>query len=171
MECIKWRATIDQVGKDVYFNLWQDNCYQMSRYISKDTPKYDAVVKLFAEIIVAVYNVTVSSDLQWVNIPIRTEYDENGKLVHSLENKSFDESLNLLKQFIEQNGHLPFSASSEYECSLRRWLMEISHDIIPLTHTQHHAYEELMATYADMPKSRSQWEKMKEQHETHNELS
>lgn len=171
MECIKWREKIGQVGKDVYYNLWQDNCYQMSRYISKDTPKHDAVVKLFAEIIVAVYNVTVSSDLQWVNIPIRMEYDEDGKPVHSLENKSFDESLNMLKQFIEQNGHLPFSASSEYECSLRRWQMEISHNIIPLTHTQHHAYEELMATYADMPKSRSQWEKMKEQHETHNELS
>ena len=72
---------------------------------------------------------------------------------------SFEEALGKLKNFVEQNGHWPFSASGEYECSLRRWQHEISHDIIPITHSQHQAYEELMTAFADKPKTRYQFEK------------
>ena len=79
---------------------------------------------------------------QTVIIPVRTEYDENGKPVHSLEGVSFEEALDKFKQFVEQNGHLPFATSGEYECSLRRWQQEINHDIRPLTHTQYKEFEE-----------------------------
>ena len=85
MGCIKWRTTIGNVSKDVYYTLWQENRYPMTRYISEDVQCRDMVVKRFAEIISAVYNVEVSPDYQTVIIPVRTEYDENGKPVHSLE--------------------------------------------------------------------------------------
>ena len=161
--CIKWHTTIKNVGKDVYYTLWQENRYPMTRYISEDVQCRDMVVKRFAEIISAVYNVVVSSDYQTVTIPVRTEYDENGKPVHSLEGASFEEALDKFKQFVEQNGHLPFATSGEYECSLCRWQQEINHDIRPLTHTQYKEFEELMASYADMPRTRVLWEKKKEQ--------
>ena len=163
MGCIKWHTTIKNVGKDVYYTLWQENRYPLTRYISEDVQCRDMVVKRFAEIISAVYNVVVSSDYQTVTIPVRTEYDENGKPVHSLEGASFEEALDKFKQFVEQNGHLPFATSGEYECSLRRWQQEINHDIRPLTHTQYKEFEELMASYADMPRTRVLWEKKKEQ--------
>ena len=163
MGCIKWHTTIKNVGKDVYYTLWQENRYPMTRYISEDVQCRDMVVKRFAEIISAVYNVVVSSDYQTVTIPVRTEYDENGKPVHSLEGASFEEALDKFKQFVEQNGHLPFATSGEYECSLRRWQQEINHDIRPLTHTQYKEFEELMASYADVPRTRVIWEKKKEQ--------
>ena len=163
MGCIKWRTTIKNVGNDVYYTLWQENRYPMTRYISEDVQCRDMVVKRFAEIISAVYNVVVSSDYQTVTIPVRTEYDENGKPVHSLEGVSFEEALDKFKQFVEQNGHLPFATSGEYECSLRRWQQEINHDIRPLTHTQYKEFEELMASYADLPRTRVLWEKKKEQ--------
>ena len=108
----------------------------------------------FAEIISAVYNVEVSPDYQTVIIPVRTEYDENGKPVHSLDGVSFEEALDKYREFVEQNGHLPFATSGEYECSLRRWQQEINHDIRPLTHTQYKEFEELMASYADVPRTR-----------------
>ena len=79
---------------------------------------------------------------QTVIIPVRTEYDENGKPVHSLEGVSFEEAFDKFKQFVEQNGHLPFATSGEYECSLRRWQQEINLDIRPLTHTQYKEFEE-----------------------------
>lgn len=163
MGCIKWHTTIKNVGKDVYYTLWQENRYPMTRYISEDVQCRDMVVKRFAEIISAVYNVEVSLDYQTVIIPVRTEYDENGKPVHSLEGVSFEEALDKFKQFVEQNGHLPFATSGEYECSLRRWQQEINHDIRPLTHTQYKEFEELMASYADLPRTRVLWEKKKEQ--------
>lgn len=105
----------------------------------------------------------VSPDYQTVIIPVRTEYDENGKPVHSLDGVSFEEALDKFRQFVEQNGHLPFAASGEYECSLRRWQQEINLDIRPLTHTQYKEFEELMASYADLPKTLVLWEKKKEQ--------
>lgn len=163
MGCIKWHTTIKNVGKDVYYTLWQENRYPMTRYISEDVQCRDMVVKRFAEIISAVYNVVVSSDYQTVTIPVRTEYDKNGKPVHSLEGVSFEEALDKFKQFVEQNGHLPFATSGEYECSLRRWQQEINHDIRPLTHSQYKEFEELMASYADLPRTRVLWEKKKEQ--------
>lgn len=163
MGCIKWRTTIGNVSKDVYYTLWQENRYPMTRYISEDVQCRDMVVKRFAEIISAVYNVEVSPDYQTVIIPVRTEYDENGKPVHSLEGVSFEEALDKFKQFVEQNGHLPFATSGEYECSLRRWQQEINHGIRPLTHTQYKEFEELMASYADLPRTRVLWEKKKEQ--------
>lgn len=163
MGCIKWHTTIKNVGKDVYYTLWQENRYPMTRYISEDVQCRDMVVKRFAEIISAVYNVVVSSDYQTVTIPVRTEYDKNGNPVHSLEGVSFEEALDKFKQFVEQNGHLPFATSGEYECSLRRWQQEINHDIRPLTHTQYKEFEELMASYADLPRTRVLWEKKKEQ--------
>lgn len=142
MGCIKWRTTIENVGKDVYYTLWQENRYPMTRYISEGVQCRDIVLKRFAEIISAVYNVVVSPDYQTVIIPVRTEYDENGKPVHSLEGVSFEEAFYKFKQFVEQNGHLPFATSGEYECSLRRWQQEINHDIRPLTHTQYKEFEE-----------------------------
>ena len=163
MGCIKWRTTIGNVSKDVYYTLWQENRYPMTRYISEDVQCRDMVVKRFAEIISAVYNVEVSPDYQTVIIPVRTEYDENGKPVHSLEGVSFEEALDKFKQFVEQNGHLPFATSGEYECSLLRWQQEINHGIRPLTHTQYKEFEELMASYADLPRTRVLWEKKKEQ--------
>ena len=163
MGCIKWRTTIGNVSKDVYYTLWQENRYPMTRYISEDVQCRDMVVKRFAEIISAAYNVVVTPDYQTVIIPVRTEYDENGKPVHSLEGVSFEEALDKFREFVEQNGHLPFAASSEYECSLRRWQQEINHDIRPLTHTQYKEFEELMASYADVPRTRVIWEKKKEQ--------
>lgn len=163
MGCIKWRTTIEYVGKDVYYNLWKENRYPMTRYISEDVQCRDMVVKRFAEIISAVYNVEVSPDYQTVIIPVRTEYDENGKPVHSLDGVSFEEALDKYREFVEQNGHLPFATSGEYECSLRRWQQEINHDIRPLTHTQYKEFEELMASYADVPRTRVIWEKKKEQ--------
>lgn len=165
MECIKWRATIEMVGKDVYYNLWHESRYPITRYVDNKTTSYAAVVKRFAEIITAVYNVTVSDDLQYVNIPLKEEYDETGKLVHSLECRSFDDALSQLKSFVEQNGHLPFSASNEYECSLRRWQQEIAHDIISLTNSQHETYKKIMEGFADIPKNRSQFEKIQKQNE------
>ena len=125
MGCIKWRTTIENVSKDVYYTLWQENRYPMTRYISEDVQCRDMVVKRFAEIISAVYNVEVSPDYQTVIIPVRTEYDENGKPVHSLEGVSFEEALDKFKQFVEQNGHLPFAISGEYECSLPAGLPSI----------------------------------------------
>ena len=163
MGCIKWRTTIENVGKDVYYNLWQEKRYPMTRYISEGVQCRDMVVKRFAEIISAVYNVEVSPDYQTVIIPVRTEYDENGKPVHSLDGVSFEEALDKFREFVEQNGHFPFATSGEYECSLRRWQQEINHDIRPLTHTQYKEFEELMASYADLPRTRVLWEKKKEQ--------
>ena len=40
---------------------------------------------------------------------------------------------------------------------------ELGYDIRPLTHTQYKAYEELMSSYADLPKTLVLWEKKKEQ--------
>lgn len=163
MGCIKWRTTIENVGKDVYYTLWQENRYPMTRYISEDVQCRDLVVRRFAEIISAVYNVVVSPDYQTVIIPVRREYDENGKPVHSLDGVSFEEALDKFRQFVEQNGHLPFAVSGEYECSLRRWQQEINLDIKPLTHTQYKEFEELMVSYSNLPKTRVLWEKKKEQ--------
>lgn len=163
MKCIKWRSTIEMVGKDVYYNLWHESRYPITRYISEGTPSYLSVVKRFTEIITAVYNVTVSPDLQYVGIPLRVEYDKDGNAVHSLECKSFDDALLQLKSFVEKTGHLPFSASDEYECSLRRWQHEISQNIMLLTNSQHEEYIKLMDSFADVPKNRSQFEKMQNQ--------
>lgn len=165
MKCIKWRATIEMVGKDVYYNLWHDSRYPITRYISTETPSHASVVKRFAEIITAVYKVTVSPDLQYVDIPLRVEYDEDGNIVHSLKCKSFDDALLQFKSFVEQHGHLPFSASSEYECSLRRWQQEISQDIILLTNSQHEAYIKLMERFVDVPRNRIQLERIQKQNE------
>ena len=158
MECLKWRVAIGYLSKDVYFNLWHDSNYPMTRYVSEDAPKRDAVVKRFAEIVTVAYNVEVSADNEMVSIKRRIEYDADGNPVHSLVCDSFDDALSKLKQFGSQNGHMPFSASGEYECSLRQWQHEIQHGIISLTPEQQQAYDEQMAGFADVPKSRLQWE-------------
>ena len=59
MKCMKWRKSIDLLSKDVYYNLWKESRYPMSRYVDEGVDARDAVVKRFAEIIVEVYKVTV----------------------------------------------------------------------------------------------------------------
>lgn len=120
-------------------------------------------MKRFAEIVTAAYNVEVSADNEMVSIKRRIEYDADGNPVHSLVCDSFDDALSKLKQFVSQNGHMPFSASGEYECSLRRWQHEIQHGIISLTPEQQQAYDEQMAEFADVPRSRLQWKKTQEE--------
>lgn len=55
MKCMKWRKSIDLLSKDVYYNLWKESRYPMSRYVDEGVDARDAVVKRFAEIIVEVY--------------------------------------------------------------------------------------------------------------------
>lgn len=156
---IKWRQACEHVGKDMYYNLWENSCYPMTRYIPQDTDNRDAVVKRFSEIITAVYAITVSPDFQWVEIPLRIEYDMNGNPVHSLRCNSFEDGLKQLKQFIEQNGHFPFAGNSEYECSLRRWMHKITRGVMHLTDNQQTEYDNMMKAFEHIPKNRIGWEK------------
>lgn len=163
LSSFKWRTAFDQISKDCYYNLWKVSRYPISKYVPEDTPDHDIVAKRFAEIATSAYGVTITPDMQWIEIPLHSEYDKNGMPVKSLSCKSFEEGLLMLAQFVEQNKHFPFANSDSFECSLRRWMQEISQNIIKLSPCQQQAYENFQREHADLPKNRLQWEKQETQ--------
>lgn len=154
LECIKWRAACDSVNRDCYYNFNHESNIPMSQYIPASTPERDRVVKRFAEIITAAYGVAVSADCETVTIPLKKEYDADGKEVHCLECGSFEEGLKLFQQFVETNHHYPFAGTDAYECSLRRWYQEVMRGTISTTETQRLAFDAMKELYKDVPKSR-----------------
>lgn len=154
MECMKWRPAIDHVHKDAYYNLWHESHIEMTQYVSLSTPQRDRVVKRFAEIITEACGVTVSPDFKTVTIPLRVEYDADGKPVHTLQCTSFEDGIQQFRKFVEENNHYPFAGGGEYECSLRRWYQEILREVIQITPTQRLAFNALAELYADVPKVR-----------------
>ena len=161
-KCLKWRNIIDKLSKDIYFNLWQDSYYHIDKYVDPGTRNYDAVVSRFVEIITDAYSVKVTPDKKWIEIPKRIEFDNKGKEVHTLECSSFEEGLQMINEFIMQNKHFPFPGADEFECSLRRWLQEINRGIIKLTPSQQSEYDAMLDCFKDIPKTRMQFEKLKE---------
>lgn len=160
LESIKWRPACDHISKDLYYNFNHETDVPMTQYVSASTPNREKVVRRFAEIITEAYQVKVSPDYQTVTLPKRTEYDAEGKEVHILDCRSFEDGLQQFKRFVEENKHYPFSGGDEYECSLRRWYQEVGRGIIEISDTQRLAFDALAEIFSDIPKSKVVWEKM-----------
>jgi len=162
LECIKWRPAIAQVGRDQYFTLWKDLVYPMNRYVPEDTPERDRVINRFSEIIAEAYDIAVSPDKAWIFLTKRVEYDQEGKPVHSLVCKDFEDGLQQLTEFIEQNGHYPFPESDEYECSLRRWYHEVKCGVIHISESQKQAFDKLVERFPNAIRTRAQMNRLSE---------
>lgn len=159
LDSIKWRPTIDSIGKDCYYNFRKDSVYPVSRYVPDDTSDRDKVINRLSEIIADAYGAVVSPDNAWIFVPKRIELDNNGHQVHTLECDSFEDGLNQLQTFIEKSGHYPFPDSDEYESSLRRWYQEVKCGIIQVTEPEQADFDNLVALYPNAIRTRKQLEK------------
>lgn len=159
LDSIKWRPTIDSIGKDCYYNFRKDSVYPVSRYVPDDTSDRDKVIARLSEIIVSAYGAVVSPDNAWVFVPKRIELDSNGHQVHSLECNSFEDGLHQFQTFIAKTGHYPFPESDEYESSLRRWYQEVRCGIIQITAEQQVLIDDLVTFFPNAARTRKQLEK------------
>lgn len=159
LDSIKWRPTIDSIGKDCYYNFRKDSVYPVSRYVSDDTPHRDKVIARLSEIIASAYSVVISPDNAWIFVPKRIELDSNGHQVHTLECNSFEDGLHQLQLFIAKTGHYPFPESDEYESSLRRWYQEVKCGIIQITAEQQAFIDDLVTLFPNAARTRKQLEK------------
>lgn len=159
-DCMPWRETIKRVQEIHYWNFLGAKDIDIKDIITSPIDpeeKAEAVMRLFEDIIDQAFG--VSRKANCLHIPQRIEYDQDNNPVKRLDCNSFEEGLSMLSAFIDQQHHYPFAQASAYECSLRRWFQEIGHGSIEITDAQRLAFEHLNEAYAELPKTRSSWEK------------
>lgn len=156
-----WRKAIEAVQHKQYWALWGDETMPIEEVIPQDTDQREAVVRRFTEIITEALGVRVEGEA--IIIPQRMEYDETGAPVVSLKCTDFEDGLRQFKAYVEAHDHYPFPGSDVYACSLRRWYQEVGHGRIVVTEAQRLTFEALTELFADVPKTRQQWEKRQTQ--------
>lgn len=165
-DCLPWRETIRRVQDIYYWNFYEAKEVDINDiFTSPIDPieKTASVMTLFDEIIKQAFGISHCGNC--LSIPQHIEYDQDNNPVKRLECQSFEEGLAILTAFIDQRHHYPFAHGSAYECSLHRWVQEIGHGLIKITDAQKQAFMHLNEVYAELPKTRSAWEKNNQAHE------
>ena len=86
------------------------------------------------------------------------DYDKNGQVV-TFPSGSFFEILSRFRLFVIQHKRFPFMDSEHDEVALRKWYREVGHGLVAITDEEKVLFDNLSVEFADIPRTRAQYEK------------
>lgn len=89
------------------------------------------------------------------------DYDKDGQVVE-FPSGSFFEILSRFRLFVIKNKRYPLMDGEHDEIALRKWFREVGHGLVPITDEQKILFDNLSVEFADVPKNRSQIDKIAE---------
>jgi hypothetical protein len=96
-----------------------------------------------------------------VTVAQKYDYDKDGQVVE-FPPGSFFEILSRFRLFVIKNKRYPLMDGEHDEVALRKWFREVGHGLVPITDEQKILFDNLGVEFADVPKNRSQLEKITE---------
>ena len=160
-ESIEWRKVLKKITEKAYWNYQGTLEIPLSDYVAPDTGQQGRIIATLCRLLRDGYGMNVDEQKGVVTVAQKYDYDKNGQVV-AFPSGTFDEILSRFRLYVIQNKRYPFMDGEHDEVALRKWYREIGHGMVKITDEQKVLFENLSIEFADVPKNRSQLEKLAE---------
>lgn len=159
---IEWRKVLKDITERTYWNYQGPLEIHLSDYVALNVDQRERILSLLCHLLIEGYHMNVDKQTCVVKVAQKYDYDKNGQVV-TFPSGSFDENLSRFRLFVLQNKRYPFMDGERDEIALRKWFREVGHGLVTMTNEQKILFDNLGVEFANMPKTRSQFEKMEEE--------
>ena len=160
-ESIEWRKVLKDITEKAYWNYQGTLEIHLSDYVAPSTEHRDRIIVMLCHLLKDGYRMNVDEQTGVVTVAQKYDYDKDGQIVE-FPSGSFFEILSRFRLFVIKNKHYPFMDGEHDEIALRKWFREVGHGLIPITDEEKILFDNLSVEFANMPKNKSQLEKMAE---------
>ena len=160
-ESIEWRKVLKDITERAYWNYQGILKIHISDYVTPDTLHRDRIIAMLCCLLKDGYGMNVDEQSGVVTVAQKFDYDKDGQVVE-FPTGSFFEILSRFRLFVIQNKRYPLMDGEHDETALRKWFREVGHGLVPITEEQKILFDNLGDEFADVPKNRSQLEKIAE---------
>ena len=157
-ESIEWRKVLKEITERAYWNYQGPLEIHLSDYVAPDTEHRKRIVATLCRLLKDGYGMNVNEQTGVVTIAQKYDYDKDGQVV-VFPSGSFFEILSRFRLFVIQNKRFPFMDSEHDEVVLRKWYREVGHGLVPITDEEKVLFDNLSVEFADIPRTRAQYEK------------
>ncbi len=158
---IEWRKVLNDITERAYWNYHGPLEIYLSEYVAPSIEQRERIIGVLCHLLSEGYHMNVDKKTCVVKVAQKFDYDKDGQVV-TLPSGSFDENLSQFRSFVIKNKHYPFMDGEHDEIALRKWFREVGHGLVAMTDAQKILFDDLGVEFANMPKTRSQLEKMAE---------
>ena len=160
-ESIEWRKVLKEITEKAYWNYQGALEIHLSDYVAPDTLHRDRIITTLCRLLKDGYGMNVDEQVGVVTVAQKYDYDKDGQVVE-FPPGSFFEILSRFRLFVIKNKRYPLMDGEHDEIALRKWFREVGHGLVPITDEQKILFDNLSVEFADVPKNRSQLEKIAE---------
>ena len=160
-ESIEWRKVLKEITERAYWNYQGPLEIHLSDYVVPDTEHRDRIIAMLCRLLKEGYGMNVDEQAGVVIVAQKYDYDKDGQVVE-FPSGSFFEILSRFRLFVIKNKRYPLMDGEHDEVALRKWFREVGHGLVPITDEQKILFDNLGVEFVDVPKSRSQLEKIAE---------
>jgi ATP-dependent DNA helicase RecQ len=160
-ESIEWRKVLKKITEKAYWNYQGTLEIHLSDYVAPSTGQQGRIIAMLCRLLRDGYGMNVDEQKGVVTVAQKYDYDKNGQVV-AFPSGTFDEILSRFRLYVIQNKRYPFMDGEHDEVALRKWYREVGHGLVKITDEQKVLFENLSIEFADVPKNRSQLEKLAE---------
>ena len=160
-ETIEWRKVLKEITEKAYWNYQGTLEIPLSDYVAPGTGQQGRIIATLCRLLRDGYGMNVDEQKGVVTVAQKYDYDKNGQVV-AFPSGTFDEILSRFRLFVIQNKRYPFMDGEHDEVALRKWYREVGHGLVKITDEQKVLFDNLSIEFADVPKNRSQLEKLAE---------
>ena len=161
-ESIEWRKVLKDITHRAYWNYGGALEIDLSDYVPSGTEQRERIVQMLCRLLKEGHGMNVNEQKGVVCIPQKYDFDKEEHMV-SLPSGSFDEVLSRFRLFVLKNKHYPFMDGEHDEIALRKWYREVGHGLIAITDEQKILFDNLAIEFAEVPKTRAQYNQSKEE--------
>ena len=160
-ESIEWRKVLKEITEKAYWNYQGPLEIHLGDYVAPGAGQQDKIIDMLCRLLKDGYGMNVDEQSGVVTVAQKFDYDKDGQVVE-FPTGSFDKILSRFRLFVIRNKRYPFMDGEYDEVALRKWFREVGHGLVPITDEQKILFDNLGVEFADVPKNRSQIEKMAE---------
>ena len=160
-ESIEWRKVLKDITEKAYWNYQGVLEIHLSNYVGQGTEHRDRIIAKLCHLLKEGYHMNVDERTGVVSVAQKYDYDKDGQVVE-FPSGSFFEKLSRFRLFVIKNKRYPLMDGEHDEIALRKWFREVGHGLVPITDEQKILFDNLSVEFADVPKNRSQIDKIVE---------
>ena len=160
-ESIEWRKVLKDITEKAYWNYQGVLEIHLSNYVGQGTEHRDRIIAKLCHLLKKGYHMNVDERTGVVSVAQKYDYDKDGQVVE-FPSGSFFEILSRFRLFVIKNKRYPLMDGEHDEIALRKWFREVGHGLVPITDEQKILFDNLSVEFADVPKNRSQIDKIAE---------
>jgi len=131
---IEWRKVLKEITERAYWNYQGPLEIHLSDYVAPEIEHRERIVAMLCHLLKDGYSMNVN--------------EQTGVVI--VDQKCL---------FVIQNKRFPFMDSEHDEVALRKWYREVGHGLVTITDEEKVLFDNLSVEFADIPRTRAQYEK------------